>query len=833
MQKKKPSLHNFSHPKTLSTMATYLYKKKLTILLTGLLLLAGINYSQAQESLREPHRNLLEQLEKMETEYPRQTAFLHTDKQEYLAGEIIWLKAYLVNATTLEPDTLSTNFYVELINTESGIAEVMLLRLEEGFAHGDILLPDSLSEGNYQLRAYTDWMRNFDDDFFFTKDIYVYNPIEENFIKTWDVLKNRWFNWRLGRQRDNMQFAFFPEGGQMIAGKENRVAFKSANALGAGVEASGVLVDDNGNEVLEFSTFHNGMGSFTFTPEEGRNYHANIKYANGDTERERLPDTESMGYMLSADIAGGEIQVQVHTNLDTGTVPRADEVFLVAQTRGRAYYTENTRLVDGSVNLSIPTDKFPTGTCQLTLFDAAGQPIAERLVFVNHGNIAEADLEGLSATTVEDPEGDSREGLSLDVQLPDDVSGGSYSLAVIDTPEDAPDHSANIASELLIFAGLSYKTEDPWYYLSEPEGDPARALDLVMMTHGWKRFDWEAIAEGEFPEIRHDFPSGVSISGQMEARSSGRDTGITDIELAVIAEDDSVRVFKTTTDREGNFEFPTIEQDGIFTAEFRPDDRYERRIMDINLNVRKFEDLEFKRNFDTRPKQVTSRGDDWEKVDKPETILSKRQIAQENNEPLSMFGVPNQVIYFEDVRDQYSHMLDVLRTRVRGLRIVSGEITLRGPSSLFFSNEPLFMVDEMAVSRGTFLNTSVEDVDRLAVITGADAAILGSRGANGALIIYTRRSDQMRRPSYEYLMAGFHEPTETFDSMMDTRLYRETGMNRTLFWEARLETGETGNKTFSFPVDEHVRNMRVIVQGIDKNGRITFSQFFLGNDQLP
>ncbi len=807
--------------------------KYLARILVGLFLLAATSQSIARGNPDNPHSNLLKQLEVLNTEYPGQTAFLHTDKQEYMAGEIIWMKAYLVNATTLEPDTMSTNFYVELIDTQDGIAEVMLFRLENGMAHGDIYLPDSLSEGNYQLRAYTDWMRNFGNEFFFTKDIYVYNPIEENFIKRWDIIKNRWFNFTLRRQQGNMQFAFFPEGGNLIAGKENRVAFKSANKLGAGVEASGELVDDNGNQVLEFSTFHNGMGSFTFTPEEGRRYRANINYSNGDTDRIRLPASLPRGYLLSADVSGEAVEVNIRTNMDSESLPQADEVFLIAQTRAEARFAEHITLDDGMKEISIPADRFPTGICQLKLFDAAGQPIAERLVFVNHDDIAEASLKDISTTQVESIEGESREGLSLDIRLPDGASDGSYSLAVLDTDENSPDHAANIASELLIFGDLSYKTKDPGYYLSEPDGDPARALDLVMMTHGWKRFDWEAIAAGEFPEIRHEFPSGITISGKMSPRSSGRDTGITDLELAVISEEETVEIYETTTDREGKFEFETIEHEGMFTAEIRPDDQYERRIMDINLETREFEDLEFKRNFFTRPRQVTSKGEDWERVSRPETVLSKRQMTQAKTEPLSMFGEPNQVIYFEDIRDQYSHIMDVLRTRVRGLRVVGGEIILRGPSSIYFSNEPLFMVDEMAVDRGAFLNISVDDVDRLAVITGANAAILGSRGANGALLLYTRRSDQLRRPSYEYLMVGFHEPAETFESMIDTDLYRATGMNRTLFWEPVLEPNENGEANVSFPVDEYVRNVRVIVQGIDKNGRITFSELPAGDDPLP
>ncbi len=813
-------------------MAT-LNRIHLAIILAGILSLSGVGYSAAGDNPGTEHSDLLEQLEKMNTAYPRQAAFLHTDKQEYMAGEIIWLKAYLANATTLKPDTMSTNFYVELIDTEDGIAEVKLFRLENGVAHGEIYLPDSLSEGNYQLRAYTDWMRNFGAAFYFTKDIYVYNPIEENFIKRWDIIKNRWFNWTLRRQQGDKQFAFFPEGGNLVSGKENRVAFKAANKLGAGVEASGTLVDDNGNQILKFSTFHNGMGKFIFTPEEGRRYRARIHYSNGDTERVRLPASIPQGYILSADVFEEAIEVQIQSNLDGDFLPQANEVFLIAQTRGAAYFAENITLDNGITDISIPVDSFPTGICQLKLFDAAGQPIAERLVFVNHDDIAEAGLEGIKTTSVESMEGASYEGLSFDIQMPDGSSGGSYSLAVIDTDEESPDYSANIASELLIFGDLSYKTKDPWYYLSEPDGDPAKALDLVMMTHGWKRFDWNAIAAGEFPEIAHEFPEGVNISGQMVPRSSEREAGETDLELAITTEDGTVDLYETTTDREGYFAFPTLDHEGMFTAELRPDDRYERRIMNINLDVRKFEDLEFKRNFFTRPRQVTSRGNNWERVPRPETVLSKRQMTQARTEPGTMFGQPNQVIYFEDIRNQYSHIMDILRTRVRGLTVMGGEIILRGPSSVYYPNEPVFMVDEMDVARDVFLNTNVDDVDRLAVITGSNAAILGSRGGNGALLLYTRRSDQLRRPSYEYLMTGFHQPAETFESMMDTSLYQDTGMNRTLLWVPRIEPNKNGEATLSFPVDEYVRNLRVIVQGLDENGQITFSELSVGDDLIP
>ena len=553
------------------------------------------------------------------------------------------------------------------------------------------------------------------------------------------------------------------------------------------------------------------MGYFRFTPEPGRRYRASIEFAGGERERVGLPTASGRAHLLSARQTEQSIEVKVARNF------RAEDqrAYILAQTRGRAYFMEEALLEDGVFRTSINKELLPTGVTQIVLFDSHGQPIAERLVFVHHGDIAGVDYLEYGVQVV-----DEQEEMHVAMALDNDQHQGSYSLAILDTHGEAVDYRSNIASELLLFSDLVHATEDPWFYLSDNTGDPAMAADLLMMTHGWRRFDWQKILDDEFPEIRYGFPKGIVFAGKVSPRASDRATGEVDVELAVYK--DEVNIYSTTTDRRGNFVFSNLDYTGDFTATLRVEQTLEKRSLRVDLASRDFNEIRYGKNFNTRPLRVTARGDDWQRVKQPQTVMRSRGLLEPSRETLSMYSQADQVIYFEDIRDQHSSIMDVLRTRVRGLRVVGGEIMLRGPSSFRFSNEPVFLIDEVIVDRSSFLNLSVHEVERMAVISGPQSAILGSRGANGALLIYTRRGDSHRHLSYEYLLKGFHEASETFESRIHTEQYVKSQLDRTLYWNHAVEVNDFGEIDARFPVDQHLRNVRVILQGVDENGRITF-----------
>lgn len=143
---------------------------KKTLFIISLLIL-----SLTTLAFEDPFAALLKKLEEFTKKYPQEKVYLHLDKPYYAVGDDIWFKAYVIDAKTSFASTLSSILYVELINDKDSVTKQIKLTLQSGITWGDFKLTDTLSEGNYRIRAYTQWMRNAGPDFFFDKTIKIGN----------------------------------------------------------------------------------------------------------------------------------------------------------------------------------------------------------------------------------------------------------------------------------------------------------------------------------------------------------------------------------------------------------------------------------------------------------------------------------------------------------------------------------------------------------------------------------------------------------------------------------------------------------------------------------
>lgn len=149
--------------------------KKLILLLCCSMSLIGLSaFTKAKD---DPFATLLKNLTEYAQKYPSEKVHLHLDKPYYAAGDDIWFKAYVVDSKTNAPTALSKIVYVELINEKSELKKQLKLQLLNGIAWGDFKLIDTLHEGNYRVRAYTQWMRNASPDFFFDQTIKIGNSL--------------------------------------------------------------------------------------------------------------------------------------------------------------------------------------------------------------------------------------------------------------------------------------------------------------------------------------------------------------------------------------------------------------------------------------------------------------------------------------------------------------------------------------------------------------------------------------------------------------------------------------------------------------------------------
>ena len=156
--------------------------------------------------------------------------YAHIDRAHYLTGETLWFKIYCVDGSFHRPSDLSKVVYVEIIDKMNRPLLQTKISISRGAGDGSILIPASLTSGNYRFRAYTQWMKNFSADFYFEKMITIINP----FVKLETGPLPRSTGW-------NVQF--FPEGGNLVVGLESKVAFKINDASGTGIDCRGALLD--------------------------------------------------------------------------------------------------------------------------------------------------------------------------------------------------------------------------------------------------------------------------------------------------------------------------------------------------------------------------------------------------------------------------------------------------------------------------------------------------------------------------------------------------------------------------------------------------------------
>ena len=265
-------------------------------------------------------QEILSKLLKYNLHTPGEKIYLHLDRPVYAAGENIWFAAYLIN--TADPKSLPASeiVYVELLSNQGVLLDRKLLHLVDGTAHGDFMLKKNMSDGPYAVRAYTNYMKNFDTWFYQTMIVLQSNGDDSKAGS-------------IGKPKVDLQF--FPESGTFLAGLDNRIAFKGSNNLGEDVAVKGYIVDSNGRIITNFESVHSGMGVFRMTPQPGTSYTAVVKNER-DSVSYPLPVVETDGFILRVDDSGESVKISVLTT--TKKFMRQD-AFLIVQSNGMPHYS--------------------------------------------------------------------------------------------------------------------------------------------------------------------------------------------------------------------------------------------------------------------------------------------------------------------------------------------------------------------------------------------------------------------------------------------------------------------------------------------------------------
>ncbi|WP_310991267.1 hypothetical protein [Aequorivita marina] len=425
------------------------------------------------------------------TELPREISYAHLNKTTYLKGEILGYTTYVFDKLSKKPSPRTTNVYCTISDENDRIVKSEMILAANGIANGSFQIDSLFTSGTYTFKAYTNWMRNFDEHNYYTQTIKILNSEAE------DTVKNKTTTLKLDAQ-------FLPEGGHFVADVKNSVGVIVKDSLGFGVpNVTGKVIDSESNTVIDFKTNSLGIGKFTFLPNENELYSAIINF-NGSEQKFTIQKTENQGIALTLNDLGTRVALSFRTNKNTFEQIKNND-YTLAIHNGNVLRTIDINFGESlEVIKMINSKDLNTGINIFTLFDENSQPIMERLFF---------KYDGIKLLTAQKPQ-ITNVADSLTVKIPINnintalVNNFSVSVLPVETKSYNPNN--NIISETYLQPYIKSYIENAAYYFTDITRKKKFELDNVLLTQGWSSYDWNSIFN-QPPKELYEFENGISF----------------------------------------------------------------------------------------------------------------------------------------------------------------------------------------------------------------------------------------------------------------------------------------------------------------------------------
>lgn len=767
--------------------------------------------------------------------FPQEKIYVHFDKNIYNAGETIWYKVYLMADGF--PSLISKNFYTELSDDKGNVIERKVTPLYESTTAGNFDLPNKVAGAHLHFRAYTSWMLNFDTAFLYEKDIRIANGKKDSL--------------KLHAKKD-WHLQFFPEGGDIVAGVENNIAFKATDIFGLPINVRGVIRDGSGKEVANFESVHDGMGSFIYSPEKSDSLFAVWKDAEGNERSTPLPSVKNSGAALRVLSMKGKVLFNVARTPDSSG--ENDQFIIIGHMNQHMIYKAKINLKESFMSGgSIPVSQLPTGILQITLFNANMLPIAERIVFVNNYNysfIADIHI---------DAKGMGKRGINiLDIVVPDSLKS-NLSISVTDALADGiSPNDDNIISRFLLTGDIKGHVYNPGFYFLNESDSLLHYLDLVMLTNGWRRFKWDQLARGKIPTIK--FIDQDHLSMNVEVLGVSPSTIAKDEQLnAIIRHKDSstqvIQIPHLSSNKFGVGGLLFFDTAKVYYS------------FSINRNLSNIAAITFNNGL-LRPartvKPLTLTNDIWppsdssllnrnrffadetehntfnnQKIKTLETVTIKAKAKSpiellDEKYATGMFA-GGDAYTFDYANDMASYSgLDIfafLQGKVPGLTITNTGSTV-GSASVNLSwrgSTPTLFLNEMQVSADVLKSMPSTDIAYIKVFRPGASGVMGG-GQGGAIAVYTKKGGDNRGaddPNFKGLehttVVGYSVMKEFYspDYLNPDKLNENEDTRTTLYWKPFLLTDASTRKvSIKFYNNDITKIMRLVLEGVNDDGKL-------------
>lgn len=748
----------------------------------------------------------------MDTIHP-QKIYLHLDKDLYFAKERIYFASYLLDACTYKPDTTEAHIYIELINPYKQLSQIVRVKQEKGIGKGTLYLSDTLPEGLYQIRAYTNRMKNYGPEFYFKKNLVITNIFYKKILSPKQAKKNRLVTSEIEKEKNEYGINFFPEGGKLLVGKPGRVAFKIENKFGQGTNAIVEIINNKNRKVAEVVAEHKGMGSFWLTPQKGEIYYARISSIKGNNKKYLLPTAQENTVKLSIADFADKIKIQLVSNKSVSADRSANEFVLIGQVRSKIYYSNALNLIDHDTLKYIDKDLFPPGIIYFTLFNNRLQPVSERLFFIrpDSDNSLSIDLK---------PNQDSIDVKIAKVRELNDLTSYNVAMSAVLMNYDYPLPTENILTDLFLTSDLPGSIEEPIYYLQSTDTNIVKHTDLLMLTNSWKRYFWVDILNGNFPKQKYEPEKGITVKGRITREIIELPYKDANLTLSIMNRYNDE--FTTISGKMGEFRFDNLNYNDTIDVKITARKTEGGKNLIIHLNESPIDKIvDFSGNF-----LLTTQTE----ITKKQYRHITNQIARENRNrrekeldsifSSSIYGRPDNVIWGDEIPAGASNLLEVIQGRVPGVMVTGDRILIRGVNTLLASTDPLLLVDGVPTDISVLKNIPPIQVDRIEFLKGPSTAIYGSRGGNGVIAIYTKQGFNQKKGEIRFSMLGYSKPGKF--KPPDGKLVSQRIQNKTLpltiYWNPGIKITKENEFRKTLPFADTDSKILIIIEGIDQKG---------------
>ncbi|HQK71696.1 MAG TPA: hypothetical protein PL101_11360 [Bacteroidales bacterium] len=741
---------------------------------------------------------------------PWEELYIVTDRHDYIAGEDIWLKIFTIDRGTGLVLDRSKIAYVELLNPWNRPVIQLRFGLNHGTGEGNIFLPDTLSPGNYTLRAYTSWMKNFLPENCFMQQINIYNPFKNTGFRKKIFTTNN--------TNEPLRMDFFSEGGNFVNNVPNHVVVRLTGHYGQGIQTMVIVTDNEGNEMAEFNTGDYGYGSFVFTPVKGKSY-----YALTGNQKFNIPPAADEGITLIAE-KQTETDIELSVNASERLVSSSEHYLILVHSRGKVSFKMEIPANESVAKIVIPRIRLAPGINHITLFGKDRMPLAERLVYNPFNFESTCEIE-----TGNEYGRREKVAIGLTCQSKEDKLA-EISLSVIPSWQAA---QVKKFEDFMVF-GSEFGIV-PWF-----ENDATistisnEILDNFLVSTFSRWIRWEEITSEKLPARQYRFENeGHYIYGLLRNRDTGQPDTSAILYLSVPGKTAFFRY--AVTGRDGRFNFYLPIDNRVTKMVIQPADTTKNSVLEIEspfpwkvpdavcftdtlseTRMKLASMLSF--NYQTSRIYVTK----YRKDAREDRGLTTRERK--------FYGVPDLVVRLDDYI-KLPVMYEVFFELVPGVRFrerkSGAEMRVLEPlSNIFYNEPPLAMIDGVIIQNLSLIaNLDPEIVEKIELVRSR--YMIGDLYFSGIVNVITRKGDLSNIVLPDYAVniryrvtenpASFSPPDYSTEEKKESRI---PDLRNTLYWNPSAIPGEQGVVTAEFWTHDQAGEYSIVATGVTQSGKL-------------